>query len=96
MLPDAIKSRLTRNGRRLDQIDEEAARVLPLRTPADVVTVIEQALNDARNDRTQGPQERARTIGMLASVALKAMEVSELAKDIEELKRRLDGEKQPQ
>lgn len=66
---------------------------LALRTPADVLAALEEAVNSARADQRAGPQVRARTIGFLASVLLKAIQVGDQEERLAEVERQLRGQK---
>ena len=72
---------------------EPAVKPLPVTSAADVLVILAEALNAARSDPRATPQVRARTIGYLAAIALKALEVGDLAKQIAELKAAM-GDKQ--
>lgn len=65
-----------------------------LRTAADVVTLLEEQVSQVRDDSEAGTLEKARAIGYLLTVSLKAIEAGNLAARIEELeailKRRQD------
>jgi hypothetical protein len=56
-----------------------------LRTPADLLAVLAEQIRAVRGDRTAGVVAKARAIGHLASVALKAIEVANLAARVEML-----------
>ena len=56
---------------------------LPFGTPADVLAVIGEQVNAVRTDVFAEPQEKARTLGMLASVALRCIEAKDLAARLE-------------
>ena len=51
----------------------------PLATARDILVCVREQINDCRADRATSVQARARTIGFLAQVALKAVEVTDLA-----------------
>jgi hypothetical protein len=51
----------------------------PLATARDILGCVREQINDCRADRATSVQARARTIGFLAQVALKAVEVTDLA-----------------
>ncbi len=55
------------------------------RTAADVVKVLEEQVGAVKADTTLGTTDRARTIGYLASVGLRAIEAGNLAARIEAL-----------
>jgi hypothetical protein len=56
-------------------------------TPADVVAVIAEQVNAVRADPWADPAEKARTLGFLAGVALRAMEAKDLAARLEAVER---------
>jgi hypothetical protein len=60
---------------------------VPLDTPADVVAVIAEQVNVVRADPFADPTEKARTLGMLSSVALRAMEAKDMAARLEAVER---------
>jgi hypothetical protein len=60
---------------------------VPLETPADVVAVIAEQVNAVRADPFTDSTEKARTLGMLSSVALRAMEAKDLAARLEAVER---------
>jgi hypothetical protein len=68
---------------------------VPLETPADVVAVIAEQVNAVRSDPFADPTEKARTLGMLSSVALRAMEAKDLAARLEAVERVLKLRPQP-
>ena len=80
---------------RLDRLDGALRGVRPtppttaeplrLTGMADVVAVLEEAIHAARTDPTAEPLERARALGSLAAVALKAIEARDLAGRVEAL-----------
>jgi len=72
--------------RRLEQIEHQARQMaergpasslavgpIAIKTPADVVLVLAEQMNVARSDLAADPLDRARTIGLLAGVMLRAM-----------------------
>ena len=65
-------------------------------TPADVVAVIAEQVNAVRGDAYAEPQEKARTLGMLSSVALRAIEQKDLAARLEAVERVLKLRKDSQ
>src|SRR3954451_16667784 len=73
-----------------------APEPLPFETPADVLAVIGEQVNAVRADVFAEPQEKARTLGMLSSVALRAMEAKDLAALLEAVERVLKLRKQSQ
>src|SRR5438128_1238699 len=60
---------------------------VPVETPADVVAVLAECVNLVRGDVFMDPSEKARTLGMLSSVALRAMEAKDLAARLEAVER---------
>jgi hypothetical protein len=64
-----------------------APQPLPFETPADVLAVIAEQVNAVRADVNAEPQEKARTLGMLSSVALRAIEQKDLAARLEAVER---------
>lgn len=56
-----------------------------LKTAADALALIEEQVNAVRLDTTANVLEKARTMGYLASVALKAIEAGNIAARIEML-----------
>ena len=56
-----------------------------LKTAADVLALLEEQVNAVRDDPDAGPLEKARTVGFLAGVALRAIEAGNLAGRIEML-----------
>jgi hypothetical protein len=58
---------------------------------ADVLALVGLAVEEARRDARATPLERARTLGMLAGVALKAIEARDLEARVEALERTLKG-----
>src|SRR5687768_12032955 len=60
---------------------------LPVETPADVLAVVAEQVNAVRGDPLADPSEKARTLGFLSSVALRAMEAKDLAARLEAVER---------
>jgi hypothetical protein len=56
-----------------------------LKTAADVLQLLEEQVANVRSEREAGTLEKARTIGYLVGVALKAIEAGNLAARIEML-----------
>jgi hypothetical protein len=56
-----------------------------LRTPADVLAVLEEQINAVRADPRIAPVNRARLIGSLASIAIRAIEANNLVARVEML-----------
>ena len=65
-------------------------------TPADVVAVIAECVNAVRADPAGDPADKARTLGLLSSVALRAMEAKDLAARLEAVERVLKLRKDAQ
>jgi hypothetical protein len=76
--------------RRLEQIERQARQIaergpasssavapISIKAPADVILVLAEQMNVARADLAADPLDRARTIGMLGSVLLRAMDSGE-------------------
>lgn len=68
---------------------------LPFRLKAaeDVLRLIEEQVNAVREDKEAGTLEKARVIGYLASIALKAVEVANLEARIEVLEQALERQR---
>jgi hypothetical protein len=64
-----------------------------LKTAADVVRLLEEQVAAVRDEPDVGTLEKARTIGYLAGVALKAIEAGNLAARIEALEAILKARK---
>jgi hypothetical protein len=68
-----------------------------LKTAADVIALIEEQVAAVRADPGAGAMEKARTVGFLAGVALRAIEAGNLAARIEALelvlKQRREGDR---
>ena len=54
------------------------AEPVPLDCPADVLALLAEQVNEVRADVRADPTERARTLGMLAGLALRAMDSRDL------------------
>lgn len=67
-----------------------------LQTAQDIIDLIQEQVEAVRNDKRVGVTEKARTIGYLAGVALRAIEAGNLAARLEalELALRARGRKQ--
>jgi hypothetical protein len=63
------------------------AAPIPLDHPADVLALIEEQVNVVRSDASADPTERARTLGFLASLALRAMESRDITARLEAVER---------
>src|SRR5215475_14483158 len=69
-----------------------------LKTAADVLSLLEEQVEAVRAEQGAGTLEKARTVGYLAGVALKAIEAGNLAARIETLEavlKRRNGEAPP-
>jgi hypothetical protein len=62
-----------------------------LKTAADVLALLEEQVGAVRGDDTLTTVERARTVGYLAGVALKAIEAGDLAARVEAVEAVLKG-----
>ena len=62
-----------------------------LKTAADVLTLLEEQVGAVRSDESLATVERARTVGYLAGVALKAIEAGDLAARVEAVEAVLKG-----
>jgi hypothetical protein len=60
---------------------------VPLDSPADVLALIAEQVNVVRSDGLAEPTEKARTLGFLASLALRAMESRDLTARLEAVER---------
>ena len=60
---------------------------VPVQTPADVLEVVAEQVNAVRADPLADPSEKARTLGFLSSVALRAMEARDLHARLEAIER---------
>ena len=85
-----IHSRLGRlvGDRRLVPSSDGAAAPPPpvrLRTAVDVLAVLAQQIDAVRNDARSGPLEKARLIGYLAGLGLRAVEAGNLEARVEML-----------
>ena len=69
---------------------------LPFDGPADVVAVIAEQVNAVRADPLADPAEKARTLGFLSSVGLRAMEQKDMAARLEAVERVLKLRKDAQ
>ncbi len=60
---------------------------VPLDHPADVLALLEEQVNEVRADPCADPAERARTLGFLSSLALRAMEARDITARLEAVER---------
>ena len=74
------------------------AEPVPFDSPADVLAVIAEQVNAVRADSATDPVERARTLGLLSGIALRAMESRDVVARLEAVERvlklRRDRQKQ--
>ena len=64
-----------------------------LKTAYDVLTLIEEQVNAVREEPEAGTLEKARAVGYLAGIALKAVEVADLSGRVEALEQVLKRRK---
>jgi hypothetical protein len=64
-----------------------APEPVPFGGPGDVLAVLAEQVNAVRADVYADPAEKARTLGFLASVALRAIEAKDLAARLEAVER---------
>src|SRR5438045_1167900 len=69
---------------------------MPFQRPDDVLAVIEEQANAVRADPVAEPGEKARTLGFLASVALRAIEAKDQGARVEAITRVLKLRKESQ
>ena len=62
-----------------------------LKTARDVLALIEEQVNAVRDEPEAGTLEKARAVGYLAGIALKAVEVADLSARVEAVERVLRG-----
>jgi hypothetical protein len=62
-----------------------------LKTARDVLELLEQQINAVRDEPEAGTLEKARVVGYLAGIALKAVEVADLSARVEAVERVLRG-----
>lgn len=77
------------------QTPGQAAIPLPfrLKTAADVLALLEEQVGAVRGDSALTTVERARTVGYLAGVALRAIEAGDLAARVEAVEAILKGQR---
>jgi hypothetical protein len=63
------------------------AEPAPLDSPADVLALLEEQMNALRADPLVEPAEKARTLGFLGGLALRAMESRDLVARLEAVER---------
>ena len=64
-----------------------------LKTAQDVLALVEEQINAVRDEAEAGTLEKARTVGYLAGLSLKAVEVAHLSARLEAVERVLKGRK---
>ena len=91
--------------RRIQNLEQRSADSLmritpvlpvPLDQPADVLAVLAEQANAVRADPFADPAEKARTLGLLAGVALRAMEARDVVARLEAVERVLKLRKDTQ
>ena len=75
--------RLRRTGARTTPGTAAIRLPFRLKTAADVLALLEEQVGAVRGDDAAGALEKARTIGYLAGIALKAIEAGDLAARLE-------------
>ena len=84
----SLPTRIDRVDRRLLRTPREVVpEPLQLASAADVLALVETAARMTQADLEASPFKRARTLGALASVALKALEARDLEARVEALER---------
>jgi hypothetical protein len=86
---------LVRRVIRLEQCSAEVQRVravtvpppVQLDRPGDVLALLAEQANAVRADQAADPMEKARTLGFIASTALRAMEARDLTARLEAIER---------
>lgn len=84
--------------KRIEKLERKASDVLRVRAtpvpapldlnaPADVLALLAEQANAVRADASATAQERARTLGMLAALAIRAMEARDLDARLEAVER---------
>lgn len=79
--------RLRKAGLKLTPAKTPVPSEFRLKTVQDVIALIEEQVNAVRADQEAGTLEKARTIGYLSSIMLKAVETADLEARIEALER---------
>ncbi len=82
-----LDRRLDRIGRRAAPPASGVAVPRPLDAAGDVLAIVEEAIREAWRDGAADPLDRARTLGYLAGVAIKALEARDLTARVEALER---------
>jgi hypothetical protein len=84
--------------KRVEKLEERARELVrvraipvpppaPLDVPADVLALLAEQVNSVRADAEAEAMERARTLGMLAGLAIRAMEARDLDARLEAVER---------
>jgi hypothetical protein len=99
-LPRRVERIEARAGELLRVRAVRAAKPIALDMPADVLALIAEQVNAVRADRDADPLDQARTLGFLATVALRTMEARDLSARLEAVERvlklRRDQERETQ
>ena len=85
----AESARRTRAAKRGTCVEPTIPVTVRLQTARDVLALIEDELANVRGDGRLKSAERARTVGYLASIALRAVEQADLAARVESIERAL-------
>jgi hypothetical protein len=89
-----------RRGNRVCQTQNQTLRQTPatseyhIRTAKQVLLLLEEQILQVRGCEDAGPLEKARTIGFLAGVALRAVEAADLAARVEAIEQSLQTRKE--
>src|SRR5947209_15280847 len=91
--------------KRVEHLEVRARRVartipVALDHPQDVLELLSEQVNELRADASVDPADRARTVGLLSGLALRAMDARDLTARVEAVERvlklRRDAERDPQ
>ena len=97
LIPNALDRAYFREYRRIRRGGDECSTPLPaefrLETAGDVIALIENQVQAVLDDAEGGALEKARCVGYLASVSLKAIECGNLAARLEALEAVLKARK---
>lgn len=85
--------RMRKAGLNLTPVKTPVPSEFKLQTVQDVITLLAEQIEAVRQDREAGALEKARCIGYLAAIALKAVEAANLEARIEALERILNERK---
>ena len=91
-----VRRVLNLEARSADPLLAVLVRPVPLDQPADVLAVLAEQVNAVRADPFADPVEKARTLGLLSSIALRAMESRDIAARLEAVERVLKLRKDSQ